>query len=216
MPSATAKKSRIDRRTRSARADRRDARQDLFDAAIEVVTERGFKDASVDEIARRAGLSKGGLYWHFPSKDDLFFALLEERVDRAYIQMAEMLASAPADQDMSVEASRRFVEVIRRQRDLLLIDSEYWSMAVRDPKLRRRYARRQTRLRNRLAEAFRLRMEHLGGPSIEGRGEEIAAIIMGLTVGLGQERMISPSAVPEHLLGDAIALIYRGLVARGT
>jgi AcrR family transcriptional regulator len=216
MPSATAKNSRIDRRTRSARADGRDARQDLFDAAIEVVTERGFKDASVDEIARRAGLSKGGLYWHFPSKDDLFFALLEERVDRAYIQMAEMLATAPADQDMSVEASRRFVEVIRRQRDLLLIDNEYWSMAVRDPKLRRRYARRQARLRNRLAEAFRLRMEHLGGPSIEGRAEEIAAIVMGLTVGLGQERMISPSAVPEHLLGEAIALIYRGLVARGT
>jgi AcrR family transcriptional regulator len=215
MPGATAKRTRVDRRTRAARSDGRDAREDLFDAAIEVVAERGFRDASVDEIAQRAGLSKGALYWHFPSKDDLFFALLEERVDGAYIQMAEMLATAPAEQDMSVEASRHFAEVIRRQRDLLLIDNEYWSMAVRDPKLRRRYARRQARLRKRLADAFRLRVEHLGGPSIEGRGEDIAAIIMGLTVGLGQERMISPSAIPEHLLGEAIALIYRGLVARG-
>ncbi|MEA2349239.1 MAG: hypothetical protein QOG86_180, partial [Thermoleophilaceae bacterium] len=75
---------RVDRRTRSARAQKRDARADLLDAALAVVAKRGYRDSSVDEIAERAGYSKGAVYWHFDGKDDLFLALLEERVDRPW------------------------------------------------------------------------------------------------------------------------------------
>jgi len=66
--------SRLDRRTRRARAEQRDGREALLRAAVEVLSERGYRDASVYEIAARAGYSKGAFYWHFPSKDDLFFA----------------------------------------------------------------------------------------------------------------------------------------------
>jgi AcrR family transcriptional regulator len=216
MAGTTQTRKRLDRRTRAARRDGRDAREDLFDAAIEVVAERGFRQASVDEIAARAGLSKGAVYWHFASKEDLFFALLEERLDRAFIDGVALLASAPPEQDMSVEASSRFVEVMRRQRYLVLVENEYWAMAVRDPKLRRRYARRQEGLRRGLAEALQARVEHLGGPSIErDQAEGLATLVMSLIAGLAQERMISPSAVPDDLLGEALALLYRGLVERG-
>jgi hypothetical protein len=37
---------------------------------------------------------------------------------------------------------------------------------------------------------------------------------MSLTSGLGQEKLVEPEAVPEHLLGNTFALIYAGLVAR--
>lgn len=215
MAGATTAPPRIDRRTKRARQDARDAREDLFDAAIEVVAERGFGQASVDAIAARAGLSKGAVYWHFSSKDDLFFALLEERVDRAFIDMTEALATAPPERDMSIEASKQFVAALRGHRELLLIESEYWGMAVRDPKVRRRYARRQARLRRELADALILRVRHLGGPAIDELAEELATIIMSLTAGLAQERMISPSAVPDHLLGESFALLYAGLAARG-
>jgi AcrR family transcriptional regulator len=215
MASIAKTRERLDRRTRAGRREGRDTREDLFDAAIEVVAERGFMQASVDEIAARAGLSKGAVYWHFASKDDLFFALLEERIDRVFIEGAELLATASPEQDMSIEASRMFVDVLRRQRDLILIENEYWAMAVRDPKLRRRYARRQERLRRELAEAIRLRGEHLGGPALDGVAERMATLVMSLSTGLAQERMISTSAVPDDLLGDALALIYRGIVSRG-
>ena len=70
-------RTRVDRRSRSARAERRDARQELLRAAADVFAERGFRDASIDEVAERAGYSKGAVYWHFESKDDLFFTLVE-------------------------------------------------------------------------------------------------------------------------------------------
>src|SRR3954471_23906747 len=165
MPTAT--KTRVDRRTRPAREEGRDGREALLQAALEVFAERGYTGASVDQIAERAGYSKGALYWHFPSKDDVFFALLEERIDRPWRQTIDLLASAPPTRDMGTEASESFGRVLSGQRGLLLINQEYWSQAVRDPKLRTRYAKRQARLRSVLAKAIQTRMERLRAPPLE-------------------------------------------------
>jgi AcrR family transcriptional regulator len=51
----------------------------LLDAAIEVIGERGFQRASLDQIAARAGLTKGAIYSNFGSKEDLFLAVAATR-----------------------------------------------------------------------------------------------------------------------------------------
>jgi AcrR family transcriptional regulator len=211
--SSAGTKARVDRRTRAARAEQRDTRGALLEAAAEVFAERGFRDATVDEIAERAGYSKGAVYWHFDGKDDLFVALIDERVDSATWEMVELLESAPPGQDMGPEASRRFVELLGSERELLLLYNEYWSQAVRDPRLRERYARRRSQLRERVAQALRTRIENLGGPGESVPAEAMATVILSLAAGLAQERLIDPGAVPDSLLGDAIVVIYKGLVA---
>nr|WP_316640073.1 helix-turn-helix domain-containing protein [uncultured Roseateles sp.] len=50
--------------------------QQILDAALVEFAERGFTATRMDDIARRSGLSKGGLYAHFASKDEIFEALL--------------------------------------------------------------------------------------------------------------------------------------------
>jgi AcrR family transcriptional regulator len=207
--------SRLDRRTRRARAERRDGREALLRAAVEVLSERGFRDASVDEIAARAGYSKGAFYWHFPSKDDLFFALVDERIDRRWRETIALLESAGPERDMAPEASRRFGELLREQRELLLIDHEYWSLAVRDEELRARYAERQASLRRALARAIAARLEHLGAPRVDRAGAEaMATAFIGLTRGLAAENLIDPEAVPARVLSETLALVYAGHVAR--
>ena len=104
----------------------------MLRAAAEVFSKRGFKDASVDEIAARAGYSKGALYWHFKSKDALFFALMDATVDAPAHEMIELFKSAPPEQDMAPEGSRRFVELVREQRELLLLCLLYTSPSPRD------------------------------------------------------------------------------------
>jgi len=204
---------RRDRRTRDARAQGTDARAVLLEAAAEVFAERGFRGASVDEIAQRAGYSKGALYWHFETKHELFFALLEQSVDAPAHEMIELLREAPVEQDMAPEASRRIVELAARQRELVLLEDEYWAQAVRDPDLRARYGAHRENLREELASALRVRLEHLGTPISGIAHEQMATVLMGLTSGLMRERMIDPSAVSDDLLGSAIVLLYRGLLA---
>jgi AcrR family transcriptional regulator len=207
------RRKRPDRRTRSARAENADARAALLAAAAELFAQHGYRGASVDQIAECAGYSKGALYWHFQSKDELFFALMDQSVDAPTREMIELLQDAPPEHDMAPEASTRLVELVSGQRDLLLLDNEYWAQAVRDPELRNRYAARRDELRAALGRALEVRLVHLGAPAVEMATDQMATVIMGLAAGLAQERLIDAGAVPDELLGKAIVLLYRGLLA---
>lgn len=75
----------------------------ILDAALSVFTKRGYREASVDEIAEEAETSKGGVYFHFPGKQTLFRALLDlssrrlmERIETAIAKQNDPLARADA------------------------------------------------------------------------------------------------------------------------
>src|SRR3990172_197990 len=59
-----------------------ETRERLIKAASAVFARSGFDRATVDEIVREAGFSKGAFYVHFESKEDLFWSMLEERINR--------------------------------------------------------------------------------------------------------------------------------------
>ena len=205
---------RVDQRTRAARAEGRAARDELLTAALRVFARRGYREAGVDEIAAEAGYSKGSLYWHFTGKEELLIALLEERIDAPMRDRVALLASAPPERDMSVEATRAFAQQLAEQREAMLLEREYWSLAIRDPELRARYAARQTELRRALAAAMEARARHLGTPELMMPAEDVARIVMSIIGGLAVDELIDPVSVRPELLGEALALVYAGLVAR--
>jgi AcrR family transcriptional regulator len=64
---------------RQSRAERGAAtRAALLRSASQSICERGMQGASIDLIVERAGYTKGAFYAHFPSKEELFLAMLEE------------------------------------------------------------------------------------------------------------------------------------------
>jgi AcrR family transcriptional regulator len=206
--------TRVDQRTRAARAEGREGRDELLAAALRVFARRGYRQAGVDEIAAEAGYSKGALYWHFSGKEELLMVLLEERIDAPMRDRVALLASAPPERDMSVEATRAFAQQLGEQREAMLLEREYWSLAIRDPELRARYAERQTELRGALAAAMEARARHLGTPDLAMPAEDVARIVMSIIGGLAVDELIEPGSVHPELLGEALALIYAGLVAR--
>ena len=67
----------------------------ILDAALEEFSRRGFSAARMDDIAQRCGLSKGGLYAHFDSKDAIFKALLDRTLHRTdWARMPQLAAGA--------------------------------------------------------------------------------------------------------------------------
>lgn len=63
------------------RRRRKDARpQELLDAALGLFVEKGFANSSAEEVARRAGVSKGTLYLYFPSKEELLKAVIQQNL----------------------------------------------------------------------------------------------------------------------------------------
>ena len=57
-------------------------RERILEAAAQVFAESGYHGASVDDIAHASGGSKGGIYFHFPGKREIFFALVNRFADR--------------------------------------------------------------------------------------------------------------------------------------
>ncbi|MGH7012442.1 MAG: TetR family transcriptional regulator, partial [Caulobacteraceae bacterium] len=51
----------------------------LIEAALELIAEKGFRGATLEEIAARAGKSKGAVYSNFASKDELFLAVVASK-----------------------------------------------------------------------------------------------------------------------------------------
>jgi AcrR family transcriptional regulator len=190
------------------------AREAILDAAARVFTDRGYRGATVDAILKEAGLSKGAFYWHFESKDELMRAVLIERVERPVKELIELLRSAPPEENMSEVATRRFAEFLESGRDAILLEHEYEGLAARDPKLRRRYARQRRQLRTALADALTARARQLGAPAFDTPAEDVATAYLALIRGLARERLVDPSGVPGHILGDMAGLIYIGLLAR--
>jgi AcrR family transcriptional regulator len=71
----------------SARQRRKEARpQELLDAALDLFVEKGFAATRSEEVAARAGVSKGTLYLYYPSKEELLKAVIRESLS---IEIAE-------------------------------------------------------------------------------------------------------------------------------
>lgn len=79
-----------DTQVQSAPEGKESTRQRILDAATEVFSEKGYHGAAVDDIVKASHTSKGSFYFHFPSKQDIFFSL----VDRFIVSLAQSAEKA--------------------------------------------------------------------------------------------------------------------------
>jgi TetR/AcrR family transcriptional regulator, fatty acid metabolism regulator protein len=97
---------------RSLKDRQREERERLIlDAAEELLAEKGYHEMSIDEIAARVGVSKGTVYLHFPSKEELVLAQLERGM-RRFIQSADVVLTSAASPS---EKLRSLIELIYGQ-----------------------------------------------------------------------------------------------------
>ena len=93
------------------RADAQRNRDRLIEVAREVFSEQGY-DASLDEIARRAGVGPGTLYRHFPTRDVLMDAMMQSWVDRVTDATDKALTYEGSDRDLLLGWFETYVELI--------------------------------------------------------------------------------------------------------
>ena len=82
------------------RADARRNREELLEVARQVIREQGV-DASLRDIARRAGVGIATLYRHFPTRDDLIAAIVGDGMRRMQIRATELSATKPSGEALN-------------------------------------------------------------------------------------------------------------------
>ena len=76
---------------RKSKEDAEKTRRAILEAALDVFSEKGYAKTTFDEIALRAGFTKGAVYWYFRNKADLVAALIVEYVQRKRIEVEKSL-----------------------------------------------------------------------------------------------------------------------------
>jgi AcrR family transcriptional regulator len=74
----------------------------ILDAALQAFSEHGYAATRIDDIAAVAGLSKGGIYTHFKSKDEIFEALLERSLTPNDVEQAALQVDTPVTVDVLI------------------------------------------------------------------------------------------------------------------
>ena len=186
------------------RTDRgRKTRRAILDAARSEFGERGFHDASISSITRRAGVALGSFYTYFDSKDALFRALVRDMSDQVRDHVAPVLQSAP-DQVAAEQAGlKAFIEFVRGQKEIYRIIDE--AEFVDPDSFRAHYSTTAERIAQRL-EAAAARGE------VRGEHSDVHAwAIMGINVFLG----LRFGVWGEELSADAVAKAAAGLLRDG-
>jgi AcrR family transcriptional regulator len=179
------------------RPARDEVRARLLGAAGSVFAQKGFAAASVEGVARAAGLTKGAIYSNFRSKDDLFFALLAEHV-------AERLVNLELGSGREIGDALMGAAIDDRQWQLLFI--EFWQRAMRDPAAREQFVTHRRELRASIARAIEERAAE-ASYKLPLPAKDLATIVIALSNGLAIEHLPDPEDVPARLFGDVLQLL---------
>jgi len=110
----------------------------LLKSAAACFAENGFDAASIDEICKHAGLSKGGFYHHFASKQDLIIELLNQWLERVDDYIKSVKDSSKNMQELFTNIAGKARPVFVEASEQLPIFLELWIKSSRDPELKER------------------------------------------------------------------------------
>jgi AcrR family transcriptional regulator len=200
---------------RLTQAERRErTRKALLGAARAVFGKRGFGAATLDEIAEKAGVTRGALYYNFPGgKDDLFVTLLEERVEERAAAIRERFAAGTRDAAATARgAADEWFQTVRPNREWRLLTFEFALHAARDRRFAKRYIACEETIRSAIEDAISSQIE-AAGIEVPIRARELAVGINALGEGITLDTLVAEEGVPDELFGALVELLLRGLIA---
>lgn len=175
----------------------RQNREAVLEAARRAFFRSGYHGASVDTIAEAAGFSKGVVYSQFGSKDELFLALLEERIEerrRGSAALAESLSGPEGVRTVFCDAMAVTAESVAWQRLLL----EFRAHAARHPEVLARYAALHERTISGTADVL-ASLYRRAGTREPLPPRMLAVIALAMSTGLAAELLADPALDAQAL-----------------
>ena len=135
----------------------------LLDAAEDVFAEKGFTAATLDDIAHAAGYTKGAIYKHFATKEDLFLAVSDRYWRRYFDNFAEVMSSGQVGAHELDEIAERWRQLSHGRAEHAALGHEFTLYLVRNPDVRARVAAKRSDVVEALAKFIVEGIDRLGG-----------------------------------------------------
>ncbi len=177
-------------------------RAQILDGALQVFGTRGYHAATMDELVVACGLSKGSLYWHFDSKEDVFLALFDAFVEESFEAFDEA-----AEHQSAVEALRSgFHDLLERltQHGPMM---PAWLEFLAHPEARRRFAAVYDQTRAVLADLL-----HRAAEEGDVR-KDLSALGMATALVAAAEGLVLQAVVdPDFDAREHLPVVWDGLL----
>jgi AcrR family transcriptional regulator len=199
---------------RLSRAEQRERNRELLlDAAEAVFSERGYRVATVDDVAAAAGLTKGAVYSHFASKQELFAAAVERR----YRERADAFVTAMSGEDPLADrtalAALDFAGSVGDGADWALLFLEAWAEMLRTPGFGDDLRRIDAEMRATIAGVVRRTLGDQG-VELDLPPETVAEMMIATAHGFGVQHRMDPEHAPPELFAELSGTLLLGLLAR--
>jgi AcrR family transcriptional regulator len=186
-------------------------RQAILGAAVGVFAQHGFAEATTDALARAAGLSKGGLYWHFKSKDDILAALLDQFFDQELAALAAATAAGESASERLRQLGTQTAADMEQLEPIRPVVLEFYVLAARQAEVRQqidRYYQHYHRLLTALLE-----QGFTSGEFHRSTAAQTALVLIAQFEGLALIWSIAPHLVDLRAqTATAIDLVLRALI----
>lgn len=176
----------------------------LIEAALAVVEEKGFVAASLDEIAARAGMTKGAIYSNFGGKADLMAAALERKTLRLE---PDYVAGAPLTVQLQA-AARALVDLLPAAQSQQKLNAQHQIYALTDADFAARieavYLQELDRVSGLVEAAY--------GDSLAMTARQLAVSVQVLCIGFLHQHRITPGEITE----DVVLAAFQALAVGAT
>ncbi|MBN1525701.1 MAG: TetR/AcrR family transcriptional regulator [Spirochaetales bacterium] len=113
-------------------------KKQILEAAKKLFVKKGYHSTSIDDITHECGLTKGGIYWHFKSKWEIFTAMIEEH-KQASRSLWGMIRTFQLERQQLVEGGLLFIREHCKDEWIMGVYSEIEAEAMRNPVIRDQY-----------------------------------------------------------------------------
>ena len=201
IPEMRAPESKIKRRMRGA-----ERRAQLLDVARRVFGKSGFHGVSMEEVATEAGVTKPILYDHFPSKKELYLALLESDLNALHQNVREAL-NAPIGNRERIRASfQAYFDFVQEEADGFRLLMQETVGAEREFRDRVAQVREQI-----LSEVADLIVRESKGKLQREHAETVALALIGMGETVAQRQLGRSRETRQEALEVLVRLAWRGI-----
>lgn len=187
-------------------------REQILTAARQCFIEQGFHPTRMEDIASTAGLSKGGIYFHFESKQKVFDALVDEEFERSMKFLKEVTAGNANIAEKMQVLGRHYLEYFSSAPDAPRFFIVMGEIGLRDAALKKKLQVMQTAFIEEIARLVEQGIDEGVLRPVDARA--VAALLKALIDGVEGLTALELPIEIEKLIGVGLELVLGGLVKR--
>ena len=186
-------------------------RSQILRAARAVFIDRGFIAARVEDVAKRAGLSKGAVYFYFSSKRDLFLALVQEEHENTYSFLDRAEEDHRAAAVKLVDLGQQYLDYFAGLKSPPRFFLMMCEQGIRDDEIREEVQAVHQRF---VDAATRILAQGMNeGTFREADPHGVATILKAIIDGLAGQAAVGIRPDREKLVNDGLSTLVHGLLA---